>query len=381
MGTVRYMSPEQVRGQEVDLRTDLYSLGATLYESLVGDTPFGGTTHFEIMSRQLSDVPRPPSRLGAEMPAVVEDAVMRCLAKRPEDRFGSARELRKQLEAALRDADIGLVETQKLERSELGGGEPAGLAGGPGGKAARGIERDGPAALRASARARDPQQASTAALSDELEPGTSAGGDRSRLRRTRGRAGAGAGRSRLVPWLAVALAVLVGGGAAAVLVMKRTPRFRSTVAIQGVAFTRGITHGRLRVETDGAVDPGELAGLYGATFEALRAYVRHAGGDGGAPALEIPDPIDVLLAVPAAALCEPTAYLDRQAPRNCAAAAWATAIGAKGTRRLMVVSDRARLIESLRHGVAQAACELSPVEDAKLREICDLTIRFAESTN
>ncbi|HEX3477521.1 MAG TPA: protein kinase, partial [Kofleriaceae bacterium] len=138
MGTVRYMSPEQVRGQEVDVRTDIYSLGATLYESLVGDTPFGGSTHFEIMNKQLSDVPRRPSQLGVELPAAVEDAVMRSLAKRPEDRFGSAREMRKQLEGVLRDADIGLVETQKIERSEMGGGDPAGFAGGAGGKAPRG---------------------------------------------------------------------------------------------------------------------------------------------------------------------------------------------------------------------------------------------------
>ena len=61
MGTVRYMSPEQVRGQEVDLRTDIYSLGATLYESLVGDTPFDGNTHFEIMTKHLSELPRRPS--------------------------------------------------------------------------------------------------------------------------------------------------------------------------------------------------------------------------------------------------------------------------------------------------------------------------------
>ena len=58
MGTVRYMSPEQVRGQEVDLRTDIYSLGATLYESLVGDTPFDGNTHFEIMTKHLNEPPQ-----------------------------------------------------------------------------------------------------------------------------------------------------------------------------------------------------------------------------------------------------------------------------------------------------------------------------------
>ena len=69
MGTVRYMSPEQVRGQEVDLRTDLYSLGATLYESLTGDTPFDGNTHFEIMTKHLSEAPMRPSALGVDAAA------------------------------------------------------------------------------------------------------------------------------------------------------------------------------------------------------------------------------------------------------------------------------------------------------------------------
>jgi len=359
MGTVRYMSPEQVRGQEVDLRTDLYSLGATLYESLVGDTPFSGNTHFEIMTKHLSDAPRRPSRLGIEVPEGVEDAVMRCLSKRPEDRFETARDMRKQLEAALRDADLGLVETQKLDRAKVAAmRQPA--PGAPG----------APAAPLGDPRAAGP-------LADELEPGSS--GEQVPTLRERARRAPVVGKrpSRLVPWLVV-IAVAVLGGAAASLLVKRQ-RFRSTVEINGVALTRGATVGKLVVETDGAVEPAELARLYTSTLDALRLFVRAAHG--GKPGLEIADPIDVLLAVPAAALCEPTAYLDRQAPRNCAAAAWATAIGAKGTRRLMVVSDRARLIESLRHGVAQAACELSPVEDAKLREICDLTLRFAESSN
>ena len=75
MGTVRYMSPEQVRGHEVSLHTDIYSLGATFYESLVGDTPFDGQTHFEIMTKHLSEVPRRPSEHGVRAPADVEDAL------------------------------------------------------------------------------------------------------------------------------------------------------------------------------------------------------------------------------------------------------------------------------------------------------------------
>src|SRR5664279_4151138 len=114
MGTVRYMSPEQVRGQEVDLRTDIYSLGATLYESLVGDTPFDGSTHFEIMTKHLSEAPKRPSALGVEMPIAIEDALMRSLSKRAADRFESARDMRLLLESALREGDVGLSETQRV---------------------------------------------------------------------------------------------------------------------------------------------------------------------------------------------------------------------------------------------------------------------------
>jgi hypothetical protein len=185
-----------------------------------------------------------------------------------------------------------------------------------------------------------------------------------------------------LPWLAVALAVLVGGGAAAVVVMTRTARYRSTVEIAGVTLTRGITDGKLLVETDGAVEPGELARLYASTLDALRRFVEPQR-KAGEPKIRIPDPVDVLLAVPAAALCEPTAYFDRQPPPNCAGAQWEIAIGARGTHRLMVVSDRAQLVTALRRGVAGAVCGFSPVEDEKkkLQEFCDITSRFAESTN
>jgi tRNA A-37 threonylcarbamoyl transferase component Bud32 len=351
MGTVRYMSPEQVRGQEVDHRTDIYSLGATLYESLVGDTPFDGNTHFEIMMKHLSEAPQPPSSRGVTLPAAVEDAVMRSLAKRAEDRFSSAREMRKHLEGALRDGDLGLVETQRLERE--GRGEPRPAA----------TPVVAPVVRIVGGDAGGNRSPAAAALADELEPGTP-----SQRRR------------RLVPWFALVLAVLVGGGGAAVVVgVRRAAQYHATVEIAGVTLTKGLTVGKLLVETDGKVEPDEVAKLYASTLGALRRYVQ-ANLVGGT--LEIADPVDVLLAVPAGALCEPTAYLDHQPPRDCASALSAGAIGARGTHRLMVVSDRSQLIPALRKGVAQAACEFSPVEEPKqVRQICDITSRFAESAN
>jgi tRNA A-37 threonylcarbamoyl transferase component Bud32 len=350
MGTVRYMSPEQVRGQEVDLRTDIYSLGATLYESLVGETPFDGDTHFEIMTKHLSEPPRRPSKLGVTMPAVVEDAVMRSLAKRAEDRFGSAREMRKQLEGALRDGDLGLVETQRLDREGLGE------------ERATATPVSAPTVRLAGAGADHRPGAAADSIADELEPGAAPGRQR-----------------RLMPWIAVVLAAFIGGGGSAAIVMvRRASRYHSTVDINGITLTKGSMAGKMLVETDGRVEPDEVAMRYASTLGALRDYVtaHHAAK------VEITDPVDVLLAVPAGALCEPTAYLDHQVPKDCVSAMSATAIGAKGTHRLMVVSDRAQLSSALRKGVAKAVCEFSPLEGPKLvTEICDIANRFAESSN
>lgn len=116
MGTVRYMSPEQVRGKEVDVRTDIYSLGASLYEALVGETPFDGETHFEIMTKHLNEPPVPPSVHGVHVPGAMERAIMRSLAKAPDDRFATARDFRDALEAALVDGDLGEAETLRMTR-------------------------------------------------------------------------------------------------------------------------------------------------------------------------------------------------------------------------------------------------------------------------
>jgi hypothetical protein len=101
MGTVRYMSPEQVRGHEVDLRTDIYSLSVTLYESLCGETPFDGDSHFEIMAAHLTQAPPTLAEQGASVPGPLEDLVMAGLAKQPDGRPASAPAMRAALEDVL----------------------------------------------------------------------------------------------------------------------------------------------------------------------------------------------------------------------------------------------------------------------------------------
>jgi serine/threonine-protein kinase len=92
LGTVGYMSPEQVRGEATDARSDIFSLGCVLYELLSGRRPFGGTTAPEVQAAILRDQPAPAAD-GSRIPPEVTAIVQRCLEKRPEQRFQSARDL------------------------------------------------------------------------------------------------------------------------------------------------------------------------------------------------------------------------------------------------------------------------------------------------
>jgi TolB-like protein/Tfp pilus assembly protein PilF len=111
LGTVGYMSPEQVRGETADARSDIFSLGCVLYELLSGRRPFRGATAPEVQAAILRDEPRPVSEVG-NVPADVNAIVARCLEKHPGQRFQSAR-------------DLGFALRQARARSEARASEPA----------------------------------------------------------------------------------------------------------------------------------------------------------------------------------------------------------------------------------------------------------------
>jgi eukaryotic-like serine/threonine-protein kinase len=103
-GTPAFMAPEQLLGLPLDVRTDVYGLGGTLYECLTGVTPFTARTRTDLQQMILSRAPTRPSLLAQGVPAALDAVVLRCLAKRPALRFPSASALAR----ALVDAAAGL---------------------------------------------------------------------------------------------------------------------------------------------------------------------------------------------------------------------------------------------------------------------------------
>lgn len=101
LGTLKYMSPEQAAGKELDNRSDVYSLGVIVYEMLTGESPFTGTTPFQTLQKLMHKPPPPFAAYNAPVPANIEQIVFRALAKDPDKRFSSAGEFaRAMLETA-----------------------------------------------------------------------------------------------------------------------------------------------------------------------------------------------------------------------------------------------------------------------------------------
>ena len=92
-GTPAYMAPEQIRGEYVDARADLYSVGCILYEGVTGRVPFAATSYKEVMEAHVHAVPVPPSLLVENVAPILNDLIVRLLAKNPRDRLGHARDV------------------------------------------------------------------------------------------------------------------------------------------------------------------------------------------------------------------------------------------------------------------------------------------------
>jgi len=123
VGTVAYMSPEQVRGRDLDARSDLFSFGAVLYEMATGDVPFHGESSAVICEAIMNRAPVPAVRINHEVPARLEDLINKALEKDINLRYQHASEMRSDLQRLKRDTDSGRSHLSEVPvRAESGAG-------------------------------------------------------------------------------------------------------------------------------------------------------------------------------------------------------------------------------------------------------------------
>ena len=127
LGTVAYMSPEQVRAKELDARTDLFSYGAVLYEMATGKPPFEGASAGEICGAILHQEPVPPSQINMQLSPVLEAVILKALEKDRSLRYQHAADVRADLQRVKRDSESGrAIAAQQLSVGKTAQGPPSG---------------------------------------------------------------------------------------------------------------------------------------------------------------------------------------------------------------------------------------------------------------
>jgi len=171
MGSPYYMAPEQWGDDDVDARSDIYSLGVILYQMLAGEVPFRGNSVPAIMKKHLSDAPQPLGERGVEVPEPLARAVSRSLEKEPALRYQTVEELSADLRAALEELGGGLAQEVGARTVPPSRAETVGLESGQGAAAATGDQRAEAARLGTNLVGRDGRTTPLEALSEQ-QPGS-----------------------------------------------------------------------------------------------------------------------------------------------------------------------------------------------------------------
>jgi serine/threonine protein kinase/tetratricopeptide (TPR) repeat protein len=114
LGTPAYMAPEQVEGEHVTSAADVYAFGIVLYEMMTGFRPFDGGSPFSVAARRLNELPTPPSKHRPDLAPAWEQVILRCLSRKPEDRYATAGEAVR----SIREGDRSEDETEVLDRAD-----------------------------------------------------------------------------------------------------------------------------------------------------------------------------------------------------------------------------------------------------------------------